>query len=116
MFDQMKQMKQLMSMLGNADKIKQQMEAMQAALGEMRVDAESGAGAVRVTVNGRFEVVSLRLDPAMLGALSVDAADDDRALVEDLIAGAVNEAMRRVQDLVQQEMMGMAPGLNLPEM
>jgi len=116
MFDQMKNLKQLASMLGNADQIKERMEQMQAELAKKTVDADAGAGAVRATVNGRFEVVSLTIDPSMLASLtdeSVEAADN-KALVEDLIAAAVNEALRRAQEMVRQEMMGLAPGLNLP--
>ena len=116
MFDQMKQMKQLMSLLGNADELKAKMEAVQAELASKTVEAEAGAGAVRVTVNGKFEVVRLVLDPSMVTALVGEGADADKAMIEDLIAAAVNEGMRRAQELVKQEMMGVAPGLSLPGM
>jgi len=115
MFDQMKQMKQLMAMLGDAEGLKARMEAMQEQLAGKTVDAEAGAGAVRVTVNGRFEITQLRLDPAMLAALAGGDAEADKALVEDLVTAAVNQAMRRAQDMVKQEMMG-ATGLSLPGM
>jgi DNA-binding YbaB/EbfC family protein len=116
MFDQMKNLKQLASMLGNADQIKERMEQVQAELAKKTVEADAGAGAVRVTVNGKFEVVNLTLDPSMLAALTDETADaaDNQALLEDLIAAAVNEAMRRAQEMVRQEMMSLAPGLNLP--
>jgi len=116
MFDQMKNLKQLASMLGNADQIKERMEQVQAELAKKTVDADAGAGAVRVTVNGKFEVVKFTLDPSMLAALTDETADaaDNQALLEDLIAAAVNEAMRRAQEMVKQEMMSLAPGLNLP--
>lgn len=117
MFDQMKQMKQLMSMLGNAEQMKQQMEEIQAALAAKTVEADAGAGAVRVVVNGKFELVKLELDPAMLGALAgggQDASGGDKAMVEDLIAAAVNEGVRRAQELAKQEMLKLTGGLNLP--
>ncbi|NBC10224.1 MAG: YbaB/EbfC family nucleoid-associated protein [Planctomycetes bacterium] len=103
-------------MLGNADQIKERMEQVQAELAKKTVEADAGAGAVRVTVNGKFEVVNLTLDPSMLAALTDETADaaDNQALLEDLIAAAVNEAMRRAQEMVRQEMMSLAPGLNLP--
>ncbi len=116
MFDQMKNLKQLASLLGNAEQIKERMEQVQAELAKKTVEADAGAGAVRVVVNGRFEVVKLSLDPSMLAALTDESADaaDNKALVEDLIAAAVNEGLRRAQEMAKQEMMTLAPGLNLP--
>jgi hypothetical protein len=89
-------------------------------LADKTVEAEAGAGAVRVTVNGKLEVVSIRLDPTMICSFIGDAADSaDRELVEELIVCATNEAMQRAQELVREQMSqvtgGLIPGgLNLP--
>ncbi len=116
MFDQMKQMKQLMSLLGNADQMKQQMEAMQDSLARKSVTAEAGAGAVRVTVNGKFEVTHLAIDPVMLTALTGEGEQADKAMVEDLIAAAVNEGIRRAQELARDEMMKLTGGMGMPDL
>ncbi|MCC6680017.1 MAG: YbaB/EbfC family nucleoid-associated protein [Phycisphaeraceae bacterium] len=101
--------------MANLPQIKQRMEQMQAELARKTVEAEAGAGAVRVTVNGKLEVLSVQLDPAMIATFLGDAAKaEDRQLVEELIASAVNEALRRAQELVKQEMSKAAGGLNLP--
>lgn len=112
----MKNLKQLASLLGNADQIKERMEQVQAELGRKTVDADAGAGAVRVTVNGKLEVTRLEIDPSMLGALTGDGADaaQNKALVEDLVTAAVNEGLRRAQEMAREQMMSLAPGLDLP--
>ncbi len=114
MFDQMKNLKNLASLLGNAEQIKQQMEQVQDELARKTVEAEAGAGAVRVTGNGKFEVTQLQIDPAMLTALAGEGSDTDKAMVEDLIAAAVNEGMRRAQEMAREEMMKLTGGLGLP--
>ncbi len=115
MFDQLKNLKALSGLMGNLPQIKHRMEQMQAELARKTVEAESGAGAVRVTVNGKLEVLSVQLDPAMIATFIGDANQaEDRQMVEELIASAVNEALQRAQELVKQEMSKAAGGLNLP--
>ena len=117
MFDQLKNLKALSGLMGNLPQLKQRMEQLQAELARMTVEAESGAGAVRVTVNGKLEVLAVQLDPAMIATFLGDADQaQDCQLLEELIASAVNEALRRAQELVKQEMSKAAGGLNLPGM
>lgn len=116
MFDNLKN---LSSMMTQAREMKQRMEQMQADLATKTVEGESGAGAVRVVMNGRFEVLSVRMDRAMLASLFAPAANgqvaaDDQRLVEDLVASAFNAAMRKAQELATEEMQRITGGLNLP--
>ena len=69
MFDQMKNLKALAGMMGNADQIKARFEQMQRDLERKTVSADAGAGAVRVTVNGKLHVERVELDPSMTAAL-----------------------------------------------
>jgi len=60
---------------------------------------------VRVVVNGKLEIISVQLDPVMISTLAGDDNDEDsRAMVEELIVSATNEALRRAQELVREEM------------
>ena len=111
MFDQMKQIKELMGMLGNPAELKEKFERMQAELAELTAEAEAGAGAVRATVNGKMQVLSIRLDPAMLGALAGEGTDDDREMVEELVASAVNSALEKARQMAAEKLGGATGGL-----
>ncbi|MEM6504187.1 MAG: YbaB/EbfC family nucleoid-associated protein, partial [Planctomycetota bacterium] len=86
----------------------------QADLAAKTVQAESGAGAVRVTMNGKFEVVQVEVDPAMITTLAGAGTDADRQMVEELIASAMNAAVSKVQDLLKDTIGEATGGLNLP--
>lgn len=116
MFDQLKNLKALSGLMGNMPEIKRRMEEMQAELARRTVEGEAGAGAVRVTVNGKLEVLNVQLDPAMIATLAGEGSDADRGMIEELIVSAANDAMRRAQELVKEEMSKAAGGLNLPGM
>ncbi len=116
MFDQLKNLKQLTGLLGNMGDLREKFERMQEELKTRTVDAEAGAGAVRVTVNGKMELVELRIDPAMVATLAGTGSDADRAMVEELIASAVNAAMAKAQDMLKASFAEMAGGMNLPGM
>lgn len=114
MFDQLKNMKDLAGLMGNLGNIKEKMEQAQAELATKTVEAESGAGAVRVTMNGKFEVIGIAIDPAMISTLAGSGTDADRQMVEELIASAMNAAVLKVQELLQDTLGEAAGGLNLP--
>ncbi|MEO0514928.1 MAG: YbaB/EbfC family nucleoid-associated protein [Planctomycetota bacterium] len=114
MFDQMKNLKQLAGLMGNAGELKAKFEAMQAELEHKTVDADAGAGAVRVTVNGQLRVVKVHLDPAMTTALVGEGAEADKGMVEELIASATNAAMTKAQLMIKDEMASITGGLNIP--
>lgn len=71
------------------------------------VEAASGGGMVTVVANGRQEVLSIKIDPSV-----VDPSDIE--MLQDLIAAAVNEALRKSQDLMKEEMGRLTAGMGLP--
>jgi DNA-binding YbaB/EbfC family protein len=96
--------------LGNLMKQAQQMQAnMQKAqqeLANMEVTGQSGGGLVTVVMTGRHDVKRVSIDPSLL--------TDDKDMLEDLIAAAVNDAVHQVEKTTQEKMAGMTAGLNLP--
>jgi len=104
MFDKIRQM---MGMLGNLPKIREQMESLQQRLGQISADGDAGAGTVKVKVNGRMEVVSCQLSEDALKTA-------DREMLEDLIKAAVNQAIGKVRQQVAEESGKMATNLGLP--
>lgn len=116
MFDQMKNLKQLASMLGNPQQLREQFEQIQAELGRRQVEADAGAGAVRVTVNGRMQVQRIEFDQPMLKALVGEGEDADREMLEQLIVSATNAALEKAQAMVREELGRITGGMNLPGM
>jgi len=96
--------------LGNIMKQAQQMqEDMQKAqeeIAKLEVTGESGGGMVKITMTGKHDVKNVTIDPVLLG--------DDKDMLEDLIAAAVNDANRRVENMTQEKMSGLTAGINLP--
>lgn len=99
----------LQEMLGQA---KQMQEQIQQKLAATVVEASSGGGAVTVKMNGKKEILKVRIDPAAVSSLAGPNADVE--MLEDLIAAAVNEAGRRADEIVKSNVQGMLGGLNLP--
>ncbi len=93
-------------MMGQA---KQMQEQMERKLSETVVEASSGGGVVTVRMNGKKEVLRLKIEPSAIGS-----AGSDLELLEDLIAAAVNEAGRRADDAMKSSVAGMMGGLGLP--
>ena len=84
-------------------------EQMEQKLSETVVEASTGGGVVTVRMNGRKEVLRLKIDPATAGSSGADLE-----LLEDLITAAVNEAGRRADAAMQSNVSSMMGGLNLP--
>jgi hypothetical protein len=99
----------IQKMLGQAQEMQQQMEQR---LSSTVVEATSGGGAVTVKMNGKKQVLSLKIDPTAVGGLGTNAADVE--MLEDLIVAALNEAGRRADESLQSGLSGMLGGLNLP--
>lgn len=92
-----------------AQKMQAKMAKMQEELEEKTIETTAGGGVVKVVVNGKQEVVDLQIDE--------DAVDpEDVEMLEDLILAAVNEGMRKVQDMVNEEMGKITGGMNIPGM
>lgn len=96
--------------LGNIMKQVQQaqanMEKAQAELANLEVTGEAGAGMVKVQMTGKHEVRRVSIDDAVYS--------DDKEMVEDLIAAAINDAVHKVEKETQEKMAGVAGGMNLP--
>lgn len=88
-------------------KAQAQMERMQEQLGGKTLQSSSGGGAVRVEVNGHKELLALQIDPEVL-------SEENREMLEDLILAAVNEALKKVDEMINGEMQKLTGGLNLP--
>ena len=99
-----------MGMLGdlmkNAGKVREALEKATEDLGQLVVEGSAGGGAVTSKVNGRFEVLSVRIDPKLL-------ADGDLELLEDLVAAAVNQGIGRAKEAAAKSMSSLAGGLPL---
>jgi DNA-binding YbaB/EbfC family protein len=90
----------------------QMQEEMQRKLGETVVEASSGGGAVTATLNGKKELLKLRIDPSAEVSLSGGQADVE--MLQDLIVGAVNEAGRKANEAIKTSVQGMLGGLKIP--
>lgn len=114
MMDQLKNLKSLASMMGNREELRAKFEQFQAEMASKTAEGDAGAGAVRVTVNGRLEVQRVELDPTMIATLASGEAGEDKAMVEELIRSAANDAMGKAQQMAKEEMSKLAGGMNLP--
>lgn len=100
-------MKNLSSMMKQAQKLQAKMMEMQAELGNRTVSAQAGGGMVEAVVNGRQELVSLKIDPEVV-------APDDVEMLQDLIQAAVNEALSRSREMMAAEMTKLTGGMQIP--
>ncbi len=89
-----------------AQKMQEDMQKAQQELANMEVTGQSGGGMVSVLMTGRHDVKRVSIDTSLMG--------DDKDMLEDLLAAAVNDAVRQVEEKNQQTMSGMAAGMNLP--
>ena len=96
--------------LGNLMKQAQQMQdnmkKMQDSLGSVEVEGQAGAGMVKVTMTCHHDVKRVSIDPTLM--------TEDKEMLEDLLAAAVNDANRRVESTVQEKMAGFTNGMGLP--
>ncbi|MEX0708815.1 MAG: YbaB/EbfC family nucleoid-associated protein [Woeseia sp.] len=93
-------------LMKQAQKMQADMQKAQEEMARLTVTGESGAGMVKITMTCRHEVQGLDIDSSLLG--------DDKDMLEDLIIAAFNDAVRRVEETVQEKFSGMASGMNLP--
>ena len=92
------------NLMKQAQRMQRQMEESQKALEEKEVTAKAGGGAVEVTVNGKKEVLKVKLAPEVVDP-------DDIEMLEDLIVAATNEALREIEELSQESMSKITGGL-----
>ena len=96
--------------LGNimkqAQRVQEELQKAQQKLAEEEVTGESGGGMVKVVMNGKHEVRRVEIDSSLM--------EDDKEMLEDLIAAAVNDGVHRVAAKMQESMSGLTAGLPLP--
>ena len=99
-------MKDLNELLQHAQQLQEQMRQAQDQIARVEVQGESGAGLVRVTMNGRHDVRNVVIDPSLLR--------EDCAVLQDLVAAAFNDAARRVDNLQREKLANATGGMALP--
>ncbi|SDY65919.1 hypothetical protein SAMN05421755_10375 [Nitrosomonas sp. Nm33] len=94
------------NLMKQAQQMQENMKAMQEQLATIEVEGQSGAGMVKVVMTCRHDVKRVNIDNSLMG--------DDKEMLEDLIAAAVNDAVRRVETTTQEKMASLTGGLGLP--
>ncbi|MDD3353732.1 YbaB/EbfC family nucleoid-associated protein [Zoogloea sp.] len=92
-------------LMKQAQQMQENMKKMQDGLGSIEVEGQSGAGMVKITMTCKHDVRRVTIDPSVM---------DDKEMLEDLVAAAMNDAVRRVESTTQEKMAGFTSGLNLP--
>lgn len=98
------------NLMKQAQLMQENLQKAQARIAEMEVEGQSGAGLVKVVMTGKHDVKRVAIDASLLG----DASDDGREMLEDLVAAAVNDAVRRVEEKSAEMMSGVTAGMPLP--
>lgn len=99
MFDKLKAVQAIGSLMKNKEQLAEAGERVKAQLETLRVDGEAGSGACRAVVNGKMKLIDLTLEPALLAGMAVD--EKTRELATALIKDAINDATTKAQDRVQ---------------
>ncbi len=107
MFDALKNIANLPALMAKAREMQEKMKAMQEELARKQVSADAGGGMVTAVVNGRMEVVKIRIDKS-----KVDVNDTE--MLEDLVVAAIAAAQRKAADLIKDEMSKAAVDAGLP--
>ncbi|WP_177198118.1 YbaB/EbfC family nucleoid-associated protein [Nitrosomonas communis] len=94
------------NLMKQAQQMQENMKVMQEQLATIEVEGQSGAGMVKVVMTCRYDVKRIHIDNSLMG--------DDKEMLEDLIAAAVNDAVRRVEATTQEKMASLTGGLGLP--
>ncbi|REC94505.1 YbaB/EbfC family nucleoid-associated protein [Kushneria indalinina] len=94
------------NLMKQAQEMQDKMQKVQEEIADTEVHGESGAGMVKVTMNGRHDVTSIELDPAIM--------QEEKEFLEDLLAAAVNDAVRKVEVNSRTRMEEVTEGMNLP--
>ena len=100
-------MKNLGNIMKQAQKMQAQITKVQEELAEKTVEASAGGGMVTVVVNGKQEILSIKIEPEVIDA-------QDRDMLQDLVVAAVNEGLRKSQEMVAEEMKKITGGLQIP--
>ncbi|HIE39933.1 MAG TPA: YbaB/EbfC family nucleoid-associated protein [Thiomicrorhabdus sp.] len=94
------------NLMKQAQEMQKNMQAAQEEIARMEVSGESGGGMVKVVMTGKHELIKVTIDDALM---------DDKEMLEDLFAAAVNSAVRNVEEVSKEKMGGLSAGMELPE-
>jgi len=94
------------NLMKQAQKMQEDMARAQEELASMEVTGQSGGGLVSVVMTGKHEVRRVAIDPSLL--------EDDKDMLEDLVAAAINDAVHRVEETTKERMAGLTAGMSLP--
>jgi len=97
---------QLAGLMKQAQQMQENMKRVQEELATLEVEGQSGAGLVKVLMTCRYDVKRVTIDPSLLS--------DDKDMLEDLVAAAINDAVRKVESTTQEKMGAFAAGMGLP--
>jgi hypothetical protein len=100
------QKNQLAGLMQQAQKMQENMKRLQDELAQTEVEGQAGAGMVKVLMTCKNQVRRVSIDPSLVG--------DDRDMLEDLVAAAFNDAVRRAEELTQQKMSSVTAGMPMP--
>ena len=95
------------NILKQAQEMHSKISELQEAMAEKRVESSAGGGMVSVVINGKQEILSVRIDPEVVNR-------EDVEMLQDLIRAAVNEAIRKSQEMMTEEMKKITGGLSIP--
>jgi nucleoid-associated protein EbfC len=93
-------------LMKQAQKMQEDMQKVQEELAKMEVDGQAGGGLVKVVMTGKHEVRRVSIDPSLF--------DDDRDMIEDLVAAAMNDAVHKAEAATKERMAGLTAGMGLP--
>jgi DNA-binding YbaB/EbfC family protein len=94
------------NLMQQAQKMQEELQKTQDELAALEVTGESGAGLVKIVMTGKREVRKVSIDPSLVG--------DDKDMLEDLVAAAVNDAVHKVAKLKQEKMSSLTAGIPIP--
>jgi DNA-binding YbaB/EbfC family protein len=94
------------NMMKQAQQLQENMQRAQAQIATLEVTGEAGGGMAKVVMTGKHEVRRVSLDPSLV--------NDDKEMLEDLIAAAINDAVQKVERVTQEKMSSVMGGMNLP--
>ena len=93
-------------LMKQAQQMQEKMQQLQAEIAAIEVEGQAGGGLVKIIMSGRHDVRSVTIDPSLM--------NEDKEILEDLLAAAVNDAVRRVEETNKTKMGGLTAGFNLP--
>lgn len=95
-------------LLKQAQGMQEQMQKAQQELAELNVTGESGGGLVKITMNGRYDVAKVFIDRSLI-------IDEDKDMIEDLVAAAINDAVRKIEKTSREKIASLANGIKMPK-